>query len=226
MQVTSAVEAGSKQAKKAEERAQAKSGARAGAPTPPLTQHSLPACTSLAANDACSQLCTPRSSRTTAHAPGLDAVLQDMAGGARKVTVLDKSRQDWSGFKVRAVPRERVLVVCTSVDNLDGVMCITRRAPSLNDSFGCLHTQRLPKGRVPSTPPSSPSQPPTTCAHTTTHTRVQDTNTEVDEELEEHKRSGGQYLDKVGFLQRAELREYEKERDQRLAADMRGRGRL
>lgn len=102
----------------------------------------------------------------------------------------------------------------------------------------------------------------------------------LEEELEAHKRSGGQYLDKVGqrgsgcsregmaqpaardrvyrgerrasvtdasmlpasanggksalgcarmqvdFLKRAELREYEQERDKRLASDMRTRGRL
>ncbi|KAG2431195.1 hypothetical protein HXX76_009723 [Chlamydomonas incerta] len=51
-------------------------------------------------------------------------------------------------------------------------------------------------------------------------------NTNVDEELEEHKKSGDQYLDKQNFLKRAELREYEKERDIRLASDIRTRGRL
>lgn len=35
-----------------------------------------------------------------------------------------------------------------------------------------------------------------------------------------------QYLEKKDFLQRAELREYEQERDKRLASDMRTRGRL
>ncbi|EFJ46869.1 hypothetical protein VOLCADRAFT_92611 [Volvox carteri f. nagariensis] len=44
-------------------------------------------------------------------------------------------------------------------------------------------------------------------------------NTEVDEELETYKKSGDQYLDKQNFLKRAELREYEKERDLRLASD-------
>jgi hypothetical protein len=48
----------------------------------------------------------------------------------------------------------------------------------------------------------------------------------VEEELEAYKRSGGQYLDKVDFLKRAELAEYEKERDLRLGADVRSRGRL
>ncbi|GFR44435.1 hypothetical protein Agub_g5674 [Astrephomene gubernaculifera] len=51
-------------------------------------------------------------------------------------------------------------------------------------------------------------------------------NTEVDEELEMYKKSGEQYLDKQNFLKRAELREYEKERDTRLASDVRTRGRL
>ncbi|GIL55263.1 hypothetical protein Vafri_10839 [Volvox africanus] len=51
-------------------------------------------------------------------------------------------------------------------------------------------------------------------------------NTLVDEELETYKRSGEQYLDKQNFLKRAELREYEKERDLRLASDVRTRGRL
>ncbi|EFN58400.1 hypothetical protein CHLNCDRAFT_19583 [Chlorella variabilis] len=48
----------------------------------------------------------------------------------------------------------------------------------------------------------------------------------IDEELEMHKRSGDQYLDKQAFLQQADLREYEKERDRRLASDVRNRGRL
>ncbi|KAF5833702.1 bucentaur or craniofacial development-domain-containing protein [Dunaliella salina] len=48
----------------------------------------------------------------------------------------------------------------------------------------------------------------------------------LEEELEAHRRSGGKFLDKQDFLKRAELREYEKERDQRLASDVRNRGRL
>lgn len=51
-------------------------------------------------------------------------------------------------------------------------------------------------------------------------------DTTMEEELEAHKRSGQQYLDKQDFLKRAELREYEQERDKRLAADVRLRGRL
>ncbi|KAK9840794.1 hypothetical protein WJX81_005189 [Elliptochloris bilobata] len=51
-------------------------------------------------------------------------------------------------------------------------------------------------------------------------------NTQVEEELEAYKRSGGQYLDKVDFLKRAELAEYQKERDLRLASDVRNRGRM
>ncbi len=49
---------------------------------------------------------------------------------------------------------------------------------------------------------------------------------QVDEELEGYKKSGDKCLDKVDFLKRAELRQYEKERDQRLSQDMRSRGRL
>lgn len=48
----------------------------------------------------------------------------------------------------------------------------------------------------------------------------------VEEELEAHKRSGTTYLEKQEFLGRAELAEYERERDQRLASDVRNRGRL
>lgn len=49
----------------------------------------------------------------------------------------------------------------------------------------------------------------------------------LDEELETYKKSGNQYLDKVSFLQRTDYREFERERDARLAvqakrkADMR-----
>ena len=49
---------------------------------------------------------------------------------------------------------------------------------------------------------------------------------QVEAELEEYKRSGDKYLDRVDFLKRAELRQYEKERDERLGADIRTRGRL
>ena len=52
------------------------------------------------------------------------------------------------------------------------------------------------------------------------------TDAAVEEELEAHKRSGAQYLDRQEFLQRTELREYEIERDKRLASDVRTRGRL
>lgn len=39
----------------------------------------------------------------------------------------------------------------------------------------------------------------------------------LDEELETYKKSGNQYLDKVSFLERADYREFERERDARLA---------
>ena len=49
---------------------------------------------------------------------------------------------------------------------------------------------------------------------------------QVEDELEAYKKGTDKYLDKVDFLKRAELREYEKERDARLGSDMRSRGRL
>ncbi|KAG0554226.1 hypothetical protein KC19_12G074400 [Ceratodon purpureus] len=39
----------------------------------------------------------------------------------------------------------------------------------------------------------------------------------IEDELEAYKKSGDKYLDKVAFLQRSDVREYEKERDARLA---------
>ena len=48
---------------------------------------------------------------------------------------------------------------------------------------------------------------------------------QLEEELEAYKKSNDKYLDKVDFLKRSELREYEAERDQRLQNDMRTRGR-
>ncbi|KAK9051287.1 hypothetical protein SSX86_027914 [Deinandra increscens subsp. villosa] len=39
----------------------------------------------------------------------------------------------------------------------------------------------------------------------------------LDEELETYKKSGNQYLDKVSFLERADYRQFERERDARLA---------
>eukprot|EP00798_Chlamydomonas_sp_ICE-L_P003942 gene3942-14019_t len=51
-------------------------------------------------------------------------------------------------------------------------------------------------------------------------------NAGMEEELENYKKSSNKYLDKVDFLKKAELREYEQERDKRLASDIRTRGRL
>lgn len=42
-------------------------------------------------------------------------------------------------------------------------------------------------------------------------------NKGLEGELETYKKSGNQYLDKVSFLQRADYREFERERDARLA---------
>ncbi|KAL6621283.1 hypothetical protein ACP70R_033715 [Stipagrostis hirtigluma subsp. patula] len=42
-------------------------------------------------------------------------------------------------------------------------------------------------------------------------------NKGVEEELESYKKSSNQYLDKVSFLQRADYREFERERDARLS---------
>lgn len=52
------------------------------------------------------------------------------------------------------------------------------------------------------------------------------TDDQVEEELEAHKRSGGTYLEKKEFLSRADYAEYERDRDARLASDVRNRGRL
>ena len=54
---------------------------------------------------------------------------------------------------------------------------------------------------------------------------VKEGDAEMEEDLEKHKR-GKTYLEEQDFLKRAELREYELERDARLNADVRTRGRL
>ena len=82
---------------------------------------------------------------------GLDALLASMQG-PKKISVLDKSRSDWKGFK--------------------------------------------------------------------------SSDADVDEELEAYKKSTDKYLDKQEFLQNAELRQYELERDARLASDSRTRSRV
>lgn len=50
-------------------------------------------------------------------------------------------------------------------------------------------------------------------------------NVDLEEELEVHKKSNDQYLDKVNFLHRAAVKEHEKERNERLSSDVRTRGR-
>tara|TARA_B100001142_G_scaffold35109_1_gene30991 strand:+ start:1872 stop:2069 length:198 start_codon:yes stop_codon:yes gene_type:complete len=54
---------------------------------------------------------------------------------------------------------------------------------------------------------------------------VKAADADVEEDLERHKK-GKTYLEEQEFLKRAELREYEQERDARLAGDVRTRGRL
>ncbi|KAK9788584.1 hypothetical protein WJX73_000442 [Symbiochloris irregularis] len=51
-------------------------------------------------------------------------------------------------------------------------------------------------------------------------------NPEEAAQLEEYNKSSDKYLDKVEFLRRTGQREYESERDRRLAGDIRSRGRL
>lgn len=51
-------------------------------------------------------------------------------------------------------------------------------------------------------------------------------DTSLDEELEIHKKSNNQYLDKANFLHRATVKEYENDLNRRLASDVRTRGRL
>ncbi|XP_020080651.1 craniofacial development protein 1-like isoform X1 [Ananas comosus] len=48
-------------------------------------------------------------------------------------------------------------------------------------------------------------------------------NKGMEEELDAYKKSSNQYLDKVSFLQRADLREFERERDARLASQAKRR---
>ena len=54
---------------------------------------------------------------------------------------------------------------------------------------------------------------------------VKAADADVEEDLERHMK-GKTYLEEQEFLKRAELREYEQERDARLAGDVRTRGRL
>lgn len=48
-------------------------------------------------------------------------------------------------------------------------------------------------------------------------------NKGLEEELDAYKKSSNQYLDKVSFLERADYREFERERDARLAMQSKGR---
>lgn len=48
-----------------------------------------------------------------------------------------------------------------------------------------------------------------------------DDNKGMEDELDAYKKSSNQYLDKVSFLQRADYREFERERDVRLASQAR-----
>lgn len=50
-----------------------------------------------------------------------------------------------------------------------------------------------------------------------------DENKGLEEELDAYKKSSNQYLDKVSFLERTDYREFERERDARLASQARRR---
>lgn len=50
-----------------------------------------------------------------------------------------------------------------------------------------------------------------------------DENKGLEEELDAYKKSSNQYLDKVSFLERTDLREFERERDARLTLQARRR---
>ena len=54
--------------------------------------------------------------------------------------------------------------------------------------------------------------------------KAQDTT--IEDDLNTHLKSGDTHLEKQDFLQRADVRQYEIERDARLANDPRNRGRL
>lgn len=53
-----------------------------------------------------------------------------------------------------------------------------------------------------------------------------DQTVDVQADLEQHKKSGATHLEQADFLARADVRQYEIERDQRLASSARNRGRL
>jgi hypothetical protein len=121
---------------------------------------------------------------------------------AAQVSVLDKTKADWSEFKVGPC---------------GGGGLATGHAPTRPHAAGPAGPRRLRKAPRGQPPACDPARPPA---------RPQASHTAVDEELEAHKRSGAAYLEKQDFLKRAELAAYEKERDARLASDVRTRGRL
>ena len=133
---------------------------------------------------------------------GLDALLGSLQQ-AKKVNVLDKSRMDWGDFKssdvkVSKSPEEKaaVCLACSLQQNFS-IMRLCIANQIANIQANCARDDWQSIALM-----------------------------QVDEELEGYKKSGDKYLDKVDFLKRAELRQYEKERDQRLSQDMRSRGRL
>ena len=120
-----------------------------------------------------------------------------------QVTVLDKSRADWKDFK-------------KADDTIDEELEMHKRSGDqvgrgagevrLGASCCCLalrhHTSLCPGPTFPH--PLAHHHCPAGCTPP----------------------PASQYLDKQAFLQQADLREYEKERDRRLASDVRNRGRL
>ena len=161
---------------------------------------------------------------------GLDAVLGSLAQ-AKKVR--------WGALAVE--PSRRVAVHGgPGVRQRTGSSRQWSPVPLLGAILPLQAPEEAPNTPLPPLPPGTPPQAPLPASlpfHATAQVTVLDKSRSdwkdykksdegVDEELEMHKRSGAQFLDKQAFLKQAELREYEIERDRRLASDVRNRGRL
>ncbi len=160
---------------------------------------------------------------------GLDSFLAEVEK-KKKVNVLDKSKADWQVGRGRRM----------------GLRGAAGGAAGLGARRACAAVARIGTGAAAgSAVAADPWDPPRTARHPEHHRRRRHHHTHnhrhhhhhhpqtfkagdaaVGDELESYKRSSGQYLDKQDFLKRAELREYELERDKRLAGDVRNRGRL
>ena len=131
---------------------------------------------------------------------GLDSILQQLEK-RKKLSILDKSRKVMVHAVQDAVPAGLGMVKMRGYQSIHLSLLAYFNCNNCGLIFRCIITYFLPR--------------PYCCMQDWGEFKDE---AGVTEELEEYKKSGDRYTERVDFLQRADVREYERERDAKLAA--------